>query len=195
VICRFVNHDGTTDTTKIGKDYASQSTRVGDLACARQLKLVSDLFILLLPLRRDRRVVVFKFSAANSMFAPIASDTERIATIVLDAAFQVHRALGPGLLESVYEAYLSYELAQRNIPFKCQVALPVVYGGVRLEAGLRLDFLVADSVIVELKSVEKMNSLYEAQLLTYLKLSGQRLGILINFNVPLLKDGIKRVVL
>jgi GxxExxY protein len=129
------------------------------------------------------------------MFAPITDETEQIATVVLDAAFQVHRALGPGLLESIYEACLSYEFAQRSIPFKCQVELPVVYGGVRLGAGLRLDFLVSDSVIVELKSVEKMNTLYEAQLLTYLKLSGHRLGILINFNVLLLKDGIKRVVL
>lgn len=129
------------------------------------------------------------------MFAPIAEDTERTATVVLDAAFQVHRALGPGLLESVYEACLCYELRQRGIPFKCQVELPVVYGNVRLEAGLRLDFLIADSLIVELKSVEKMIPMYEAQLLSYLKLSGTRLGLLINFNVQLLKDGIKRLVL
>ena len=87
------------------------------------------------------------------------------------------------------------ELTQRRIPFQSQLALPVVYNGVRLEAGLRLDLLVAESVIVELKAVEKMSPLYEAQLLTYLKLSGHRLGLLINFNVPLLKDGIKRIVL
>ena len=87
------------------------------------------------------------------------------------------------------------ELTQRRIPFQSQLALPVVYHGVRLEAGLRLDLLVAESVIVELKAVEKMSPLYEAQLLTYLKLSGHRLGLLINFNVPLLKDGIKRIVL
>ena len=129
------------------------------------------------------------------MFAPIDEDIERTATVVLDAAFQVHRALGPGLLESVYEACLCYELSQRGVPFKCQIALPVVYRDIRLEAGLRLDFLIADSLIVELKSVEKMNPIYEAQLLSYLKLSGKRLGLLINFNVSLLKDGIKRLVL
>jgi len=160
LICRFFTTTARRTRRRAAGVSASQSTIEScDLTWARQLKLVSDLFILLLSLRRARRVVVFKFLTANSMFAPIADGTERIATIVLDAAFQVHRALGPGLLESVYEACLSYELAQRSIPFKCQVALPVVYGGVRLDAGLRLDFLVADSVIVELKSVEKMNSL------------------------------------
>lgn len=159
------------------------------------MKLVFNLFILFLSLRRVRRAVVFKFPTVMSMFAPIAEDIEQTATLVLDAAFQIHRTIGPGLLESVYEACMCYELSQRGIPFKSQVALPVVYGGVRLETGLRLDFLVADSLIVELKSVEKMNPLYEAQLLSYLKLAGKRLGLLINFNVPLLKDGIKRLVL
>jgi GxxExxY protein len=128
------------------------------------------------------------------MFAPITEDLEQSATAVLDAAFQIHRTIGPGLLESVYEACMCYELSQRGIPFKTQVALPVVYREVRLETGLRLDFLVADSVIVELKSVEKMNPIYEAQLLSYLKLSGMRLRLLINFNVSLLKDGSKRLV-
>jgi GxxExxY protein len=129
------------------------------------------------------------------MFAPITEDLEQTATAVLDAAFQIHRAIGPGLLESVYEACMCYELSQRGIPFKTQVALPVAYREVRLETGLRLDFLVADSLIVELKSVEKIIPIYEAQLLSYLKLSGMRLGLLINFNVSLLKDGIKRLVL
>jgi len=128
-------------------------------------------------------------------FQPIPEETERVAAAVLDAAFQVHRNLGPGLLESVYEVCLCRELSNRNVPFQCQAALPIVYDGVRLDAGLRLDLLVADLVVVELKSVEKMIPLFEAQLLTYLKLSGKRLGLLINFNVPLLKDGIKRLVI
>jgi GxxExxY protein len=129
------------------------------------------------------------------MFEPTSEQTEQIAATVLDAAFQVHRALGPGLLESVYEVCLCRELTKRNISFQCQPSLPVIYDGELLEAGLRLDLLVADSVIVELKSVEKMIPLYEAQLLTYLKLSRKRLGLLIKFNVALLKDGIKRLVI
>jgi len=125
---------------------------------------------------------------------PIPEEVERIAKAVLDAAFAVHKALGPGLLESVYEICLCHELAKRAIPFRSQVALPIIYDGVRLDAGLRLDLLVAECVIVELKAVEKSNPLFEAQLLTYLKLTGHRLGLLLNFNVPLLKDGIKRLV-
>jgi GxxExxY protein len=128
-------------------------------------------------------------------FPPITEEDERLAAAVVDAALKVHKALGPGLLESVYEACLCHELAQRGIPFQSQVALPVVYEGQRLDAGLRLDLLVANRVIVELKAVELMQSLYEAQLLTYLKLSGLRLGLLINFNVPRIRDGIKRMVL
>src|SRR4051794_12133873 len=114
------------------------------------------------------------------MFDPISPETERIAAQVMDAAFKVHRALGPGLLESVYEICLCHELAKKGIPFERQVSMPVVYDGVRLDAGLRLDLIVAEVVIVELKAVEKICSLYEAQLLTYLKLSGKRLGLLIN---------------
>lgn len=128
------------------------------------------------------------------MFEPIPAETERVVTQVMDAAFKVHRALGPGLLESVYEICLCHELAKQNIPFQRQLSLPVVYDGIRLDAGLRLDLLVQDVVIVELKAVEKMNSLYEAQLLTYLKLTGKRIGLLINFNTPVLKDGFKRLV-
>ncbi|MGA2066262.1 MAG: GxxExxY protein [Thermoguttaceae bacterium] len=126
---------------------------------------------------------------------PIPEETERIAKAVIDAAFAVHKTLGPGLLESVYEACLCHELSKRRVPFRSQVALPVVYDGVRLDAGLRLDLIAGEAVIVELKAVEKHNPLFEAQLLTYLKLTGHRLGLLINFNVPLLKDGIKRMVL
>lgn len=99
------------------------------------------------------------------------------------------------MLESVYDICLCHELARQNVPFQRQLSLPVLYEGIRLDAGLRLDLLVADAVIVELKAVERTNSLHEAQLLTYLKLSGKRLGLLINFNVPVLKDGFKRLVL
>jgi GxxExxY protein len=130
-----------------------------------------------------------------SVRGPIPAEAERVARAVIDAAFAVHKALGPGLLESVYEACLCHELSKQQISFRSQVWLPVVYDEVRLDAGLRLDLLVAESVIVELKAVEKHNPLFEAQLLTYLKLTGHRLDLLINFNVPLLKDGIKRMVL
>ena len=112
----------------------------------------------------------------------------------MDAAFKVHTTLGPGLLESVYEACLCQELKQRAIPFEAQVPVPVVYEGVTLDAGLRLDLLVGDAVVVEIKAVEKMLPLYEAQVLTYLKLAGRRLGLLINFNVPVIREGIKRIV-
>ena len=130
----------------------------------------------------------------HCLFEPIDAETERVAAQVMDAAFKVHRALGPGLLESVYEICLCHELARQSIPFDRQLSLPVVYEGVRLDAGLRLDLLVADVVIVELKTVERIIPLYEAQSLTYLKLSGKRLGLLINFNTPVLKDGFKRLV-
>ena len=129
------------------------------------------------------------------MNSPISAETERVARQVMDSAFKVHRALGPGLLESVYELCLCHELARQGISFERQVCLPVVYEGMRVDAGLRLDLLVAGLVVVELKAVERVIPLYESQLLTYLKLSEKRLGLLINFNVPLLKDGFKRVVL
>ncbi|HKD35751.1 MAG TPA: GxxExxY protein [Pirellulales bacterium] len=121
--------------------------------------------------------------------------TERIAEEVIDAVFKVHTALGPGLLENVYETCLCHELHCRGIPFVKQLSLPIVYRGIRLDAGLRLDLLIADVLIVEIKSVEAHNPLFEAQLLTYLKLTGHRLGLLINFNVSVIKDGIKRLVM
>jgi len=128
-------------------------------------------------------------------FEPVPDDVERVAKAVVDAAYRVHKALGPGLLESVYEVCLAHEIRQRKLLVATQVALPVVYDGARLDAGLRLDMLVADCLIVEVKSVEAMNPVFKAQLLTYLKLSGRRLGLLINFNVPVIKNGIRRVVL
>ena len=111
---------------------------------------------------------------------------------IVDAAMKVHTKLGPGLLESAYEACLAYELRQRRLQVATQVSLPISYEDVQLDAGYRIDLLVESQVIVELKAVEKMIPLYEAQLLSYLKLSGNKIGLLINFNVMRLKDGIKR---
>lgn len=128
-------------------------------------------------------------------FDPVPEAVDRVATAVVDAAYAVHTHLGPGLLESVYETCLCRELSKRGLEFKTQVPLPVSYDGVRLDAGLRLDLLVADCIVVEIKAVEKMNPLFEAQLLTYLKLANRRLGLLINFNVPFIRDGIQRIVL
>lgn len=113
---------------------------------------------------------------------------------IVDAAMKVHTALGPGLLESAYEACLTDELTKRGLTVKSQVPLPVVYEQVRLEVGYRLDLLVADSVIVEIKAVDKLLPIHEAQLLSYLKLSGIKAGLLLNFHVEHLKDRIKRRV-
>jgi GxxExxY protein len=133
-------------------------------------------------------------SLPKKVFEPIASSVEKIGKAVLDAAFKVHTALGPGLLESVYETTMAYEVRKSKYVVATQVSLPIVYDGQQLESGFRLDLLVEKSVIVELKSVETMNPVYEAQIMTYLRLSGVRLGFLINFNVKHLKDGIKRFV-
>lgn len=127
-------------------------------------------------------------------FAPIPVEAEVIGKKVLDAAYAVHSALGPGLLESVHEACLAHKIRQQHVDVETQVVVPVTFEGVRIETGLRLDLLAARLVIVELKSVETMIPLYEAQLITYLKVTGVRLGYLINFNVVHLKDGIKRMV-
>jgi GxxExxY protein len=118
-----------------------------------------------------------------------------VARTVVDCALAVHRRLGPGLLESVYEACLAYELSRRDQRVDRQKALPVVYDELRLEAALRLDLVVEDVVIVELKAVEALHPIYVAQMLTYLKISGLRLGLLINFNVSRIKDGIRRIAL
>jgi GxxExxY protein len=134
-------------------------------------------------------------STGRRVFAPVLPDVERVGKAVLDAAFKVHTALGPGLLESVYETCTAFELTQSGLCAPTQVALPVTYQGIKMDAGLRPDMIVEDCVIVEFKSVEAMKPIYEAQLLTYLKLTGIRLGFLINFNVVHLKDGIKRMVL
>jgi GxxExxY protein len=113
---------------------------------------------------------------------------------IIDAAMKVHTALGPGLLESAYEGVLLYELRKCGLSVLNQVIRPILYDGIQIDVGYRLDLLVNDHVIVELKSVEKMIPLYDAQLITYLKLSGLKVGLLMNFNVPHMKDGIKRVI-
>lgn len=120
-------------------------------------------------------------------------DINQISGMIIQAAMKVHSALGPGLLESTYEACLLHELRKMGLKAVSQLILPIEYDGVYIDAGYRVDCLVEDLVIVELKAVEKMVPLYEAQLLTYLKLSKKSLGLLINFNVVHLKDGIKRM--
>jgi GxxExxY protein len=127
------------------------------------------------------------------MIAPQANDllTQRI----IGFAIEVHRQLGPGLLESAYEECLCYELREAGLGFKRQVPLPVSYKAVRLDCGYRIDVLVEDCVILELKTVERLIPIHEAQLLTYLRLSGLRTGLLLNFNSPVLRDGIRRMVL
>lgn len=114
---------------------------------------------------------------------------------IVDCAMKVHKELGPGLLESVYEHCLAHEFRKRGIAASRQVSMPIRYDGESLDAGLRLDLLVADAIIIEVKAVEKLAPVHEAQMLTYLKLSGKRMGFLMNFNVRLLKDGMKRYVL
>ena len=117
-----------------------------------------------------------------------------IATVILYAAFKIHRTLGPGLLESVYQATLDFELQKRGLPVLQQVGLPVYYETIKLELGFRIDLIVADKVIVEIKSVEALAPVHKKQLLTYLRLMNLRLGLLLNFNVELMKNGIQRVV-
>lgn len=117
-----------------------------------------------------------------------------LATIIVDASLEVHRELGPGLLESVYENCLAFELRQRGLNVMQQQPLPVVYKDVRMDMGFRLDLWVENKVVIEVKSVDALNDVHLAQTLTYLKLTSNKLGLLINFNVPLIKHGIRRVV-
>ncbi|MFM1919411.1 MAG: hypothetical protein RLZZ303_1045 [Candidatus Hydrogenedentota bacterium] len=122
------------------------------------------------------------------------TDDNALTHEVIGAAIEVHRHLGPGLLESTYESCLARELEIRHVSFERQVPLPVSYKGVALECGYRLDLLIEGRIVLELKAVEKSTELHKAQLLTYLRLTGHRLGLLINFNVPFLRDGITRLV-
>ncbi|MEW6609242.1 MAG: GxxExxY protein [bacterium] len=117
-----------------------------------------------------------------------------LTSLIIGAAIEVHKNLGPGLLESAYEICLARELELRKVPFQRQVGLPIEYKGESCEVGYRIDLLVDKKVIVEIKSVETIHPVHEAQLLTYLRLSKCKVGLLINFNVPVLKEGIKRMV-
>ena len=118
-----------------------------------------------------------------------------LSNVVLGCAIAVHRELGPGLLESTYEQCLAYELTQANVPFKLQVELPVEYKRMRLDCGYRIDLLADGRLIVELKSVEQLLKIHEAQFLTYMKLAKMSVGLLINFNVDVLRNGVRRFVL
>ncbi len=131
---------------------------------------------------------------AGDAFEPISARAEAIAAEIIDAAIKVHKALGPGLLESVYEACLCYELSKRGVPFRRQVDMPVRYEDVYVETGFRVDVLADECVIAELKSAAAIIPIHEAQLLTHLKLAKIRLGLILNFSVPLMKQGIKRMV-
>ncbi|RQD66811.1 MAG: GxxExxY protein [Tindallia sp. MSAO_Bac2] len=122
-------------------------------------------------------------------------DIEKIFTQTLNSAFEVHKALGPGLLENTYRECLAYELKQRNLKVETEKSLPVVYKKIQLECGYRIDILVENKVIIELKAVEKLNDIHLAQIMSYMKLSDIKLGLLVNFNTHYLKNGIKRVAL
>jgi GxxExxY protein len=129
------------------------------------------------------------------MHQEIPKELDGLAKLVVDAAYKVHTALGAGLLESAYQACLEIELQKRSVPYLPQYLLPICYEGVTVEGAYRIDLLVGHQLVVELKSVEQLLPIHSAQLLTYLKLSGHRLGLLINFNTPRIKDGIKRIAL
>jgi GxxExxY protein len=126
---------------------------------------------------------------------PDLSERDPLTAEVIGAAIEVHRHLGPGLLESVYHKCLVHELVLRGVPVRTQVAMPIQYKGLVVENALLIDILVGDQLILELKSVERMEPIFEAQLLTYMRLSGIKKGLLLNFKTRLLKDGIKRMVL
>lgn len=120
---------------------------------------------------------------------------EKVASQIVDSAIKIHKALGPGLLENVYQLCFVHELNLRNIRVAQQVNIPIVYENLKIEHALRLDLVVEDLIIVELKAVEQLLPVHQAQLLTYLRLSNRKLGFLLNFNVPLMKHGIKRIIL
>ncbi len=127
-------------------------------------------------------------------YKKVDQETENIAKLIVDSAYKVHSSLGPGLLEKVYEVCFCHELAKHGLEFKRQLDIPIVYDNIQFKEGLRLDVLVEDQIICELKALENVNTVWEAQILSHLKLTGNRLGFLINFNVPRIKDGIRRFV-
>ena len=125
-------------------------------------------------------------------YNPLTENEERIGKNIVNAAYKVHRELGPGLLEKIYEITLAHELNKTNLNVKRQLDIPIVYDGLTFEEGLRLDLLVENLVVCEIKAVDQVNPVWQAQLLSHLKLTSERLGYLINFNVPIIKQGIKR---
>lgn len=131
----------------------------------------------------------------HTNFTSIEAEDERIGKLVVDAAYTVHKSLGPGLLEKIYETCFCHELSKRGLRFSRQLDIPITYDGIVFPEGLRLDVLVEDRVICELKAVDLVNPVWDAQVLSHLKLTGKRLGYLINFNVAIIKSGIKRFVL
>ena len=128
-------------------------------------------------------------------FGSISSYENKIATSIVDAAFKVHKNLGPGLLEKVYEVCFCHELSEKNLIYKRQVDVPIQYDGIVFGEGPRLDVLVEDLIFCELKAVDEVNSVWEAQILSHLNLTNKRLDFLINFNVPIIKKGIRRFIL
>ena len=126
---------------------------------------------------------------------PATEKEDRIGKQIIDSALKVHKALGPGLLERVYETCLAYELEQRGLKVERQVAAPIQYGKIQFDEGFRIDLLVEDCIIIELKAAEKPIPLWQAQLISYLRLTERHLGYLINFNKPLLKQGIQRIAI
>lgn len=128
-------------------------------------------------------------------FKTIPNEINDIGKKIVDSAYTVHKNLGPGLLEKVYEICFCHELEKRGLKYQRQLSIPIVYDGIEFSEGLRLDVLVEDKVICELKALENVNPVWEAQILSHLKITGNRLGYLINFNVPLMKNGIRRFVL
>ena len=130
----------------------------------------------------------------KGIFKPIPKELERIGKLVVDAAYTVHYNLGPGLLEKVYEICFCHELQKRGLKYKRQVYIPIVYDDIEFDEGLRLDVIVEDVIICELKAIENVNPVWEAQIISHLKLTDKRLGYLINFNVPRIKNGIRRFV-
>lgn len=129
------------------------------------------------------------------MYRTLSDKEEFFASEIVDIAINIHKALGPGLLESVYSKCFCYELAEREISFVKQKEVPIYYNQLKIDDGLRLDLLVEDAIIIELKAQENAHPVWQAQLLSYLKLTGKRLGFIINFHVPLMKEGIKRIIL
>lgn len=121
-------------------------------------------------------------------------DIEEVATTIVDAAVKVHRALGPGLLESAYQKCLAYELGKRGLEIECEVPLPIRYDGIEIDAGYRADMIVAHCILIENKTVDRLAPIHEAQLLTYLRLGNFRLGFLLSWHTTLMKQGIKRMV-